>query len=113
MEIGVERIEELELTVQEIKDHIKACMRKEVAPIQVYYGGRGSGGTYKLLAAMEECLRELAETNKALVSNQKAMAETTDALLKRVGAALKELELGNVEKAKSILWGGLNGESNS
>lgn len=113
MEIGVERFEELEPTVQEIKDHIKACMRKEAAPIQVYYGGRGSGGTYKLLAAMEECLRELAETNEALVSNQKAMAETTDALLKRINAALKELEFGNVEKAKSILWDGLNGESDS
>ena len=113
MEIGVERIEELEPTVQEIKDHIKACMRKEAAPIQVYYGGRGSGRTYKLIAAMEECLRELAETNGALVSNQKAMAETSDTLLKRVGAALKELEFGNVEKAKSILWDGLNGESNS
>lgn len=113
MEIGVEIIEELEPTVQEIKDHIKARMRKDVAPIQVYYGGRGSSGTYKLLAAMEECLRELAETNEALVSNQKAMAETTDALLKRISAALKELEFGNIEKAKSILWGGLNGESDS
>lgn len=113
MDIGVERIEELEPTVQEIKDHIKARMRKDVAPIQVYYGGRGSSGTYKLLAAMKECLRELAEMNEALVSNQKAMAETTDALLKRISAALKELEFGNIKKAKSILWGGLNGESDS
>lgn len=113
MEIGIEGIEELEPTVQELKDHIKACICKEAAPIQVYYGGRGSGRTYKLLAAMEECLRELAETNEALVSNQKAMAETTGALLKRINAALKELEFGNVDKAKSILWDGLNGESDS
>ena len=113
MEVGIEGIEELEPTVQELKDHIKACMCKEAAPIQVYYGGRGSGRTYKLLAAMEECLRELAETNKALVSSQKAIAETTDALLKRINAALKELEFGNVDKAKSILWDGLNGESDS
>ena len=113
MEIGIEGIEELEPTVQELKDHIKACICKEAAPIQVYYGGRGSGRIYKLLAAMEECLRELAETNEALVSNQKAMTETTDALLKRISATLKELEFGNVEKAKSILWDGLNGESNS
>ena len=113
MEIGIEGIEELEPTVQELKDHIKACICKEAAPIQVYYGGRGSGRTYKLLAAMEECLCELAETNEALVSNQKAMAETTGALLKRINAALKELEFGNVDKAKSILWDGLNGESDS
>ena len=113
MEVGIEGIEELEPTVQELKDHIKACMCKEAAPIQVYYGGRGSGRTYKLLAAMEECLRELAETNEVLVSNQKAMAETTGALLKRINAALKELEFGNVDKAKSILWDGLNGESDS
>ena len=113
MEVGIEGIEELEPTVQELKDHIKACMCKEAAPIQVYYGGCGSGRTYKLLAAMEECLRELAETNEALVSNQKAMAETTDALLKRINAALKELEFGNVDEAKSILWDGLNGESDS
>ena len=113
METSIEEIEELEPTAQELKDHIKACMCKEATPIQTYYGGRGSGRTYKLLAAMEECLCELIETNEALVSNQKAMAETTGALLKRINAALKELEFGNVDKAKSILWDGLNGESDS
>lgn len=113
MDIGVERIEELEPTVQEIKDHIKACMRKEAAPIQVYYGGRGSGGTYKLLAAMEECLRELAETNERLISNQESMAETTGALLKRMLLALSKLEAGNIQGAKVVLRDGINGESNS
>lgn len=113
MEIGVERIEELEPTVEEIKNHIKACMRKEVAPIQVYYGGRGSGGTYKLLAAMEECLRELAETNEALISNQESMASTNATLLIRNIAALNALDDNDIERAKAILWGGCDGESDS
>lgn len=112
MDIGVERIEELEPTIEEIKNHIKACMRKEAAPIQVYSGGRGYGGTYKLLAAMEECLRELAETNEALVSNQESMASTNATLLLRNIAALNALDDNDIERAKSILWGGCDGEDN-
>ena len=96
---------------EEIKKCIKECLHNDTTI--KFVGGRSSGRTYELIMAMSECLRELAETNEALVSNQKAMAETTGALLKRINAALKELEFGNVDKAKSILWDGLNGESDS
>lgn len=97
--------------IEEIKKCIKECLHND-ATIK-FFGGRSSGRTYELIMAMSECLRELVETNEALVSNQKAMAETTDALLKRINVALKELEFGSVDKAKSILWDGLNGESDS
>lgn len=112
--------------IEEIKKDIKECLRDDTKTIKFNCVGRGSGKIYELITALDECLCELNKTNKELISNQKSMKMTTDALIRRIDKALDILDNYTslmagyentndniVNDAYCILKDGLNGESNS
>lgn len=76
--------------IEEIKKCIKECSHNDTTI--KFFGGRSSGRTYELITAMSECLYELNKTNKELISNQKSMKMTTDALIRRIDEALDILD---------------------
>lgn len=89
--------------VEEIKKDIKECLRDNTKTIKFDCGGRGSGKTYELITALDECLCELDKTNKELISNQKSILETNGILLRRL------LKLNGITDVEDII----NGKSNS
>lgn len=97
--------------VEEIKKDIKECLRDNTKIIKFDCGGRGSGKTYELITALDECLRELNKTNKELISNQKSMKMTTDVLIRRIDKALDVLDNYSIDYA-SLMAGYENANDN-
>ena len=93
----------MEEKVKMLKEQIYARLRGETPRVQVQLGGRSSGNMYALLLALDSCLVELYEENRALLSNQESILETNDVLLRRL------FKLSGITDMEGII----NGKSNS
>lgn len=66
------------------KEQIYARLAGERAKVQVFMDGRTIGRTYDLFCALDECLLELYEQNKRLLSNQQSIIDTNQTLLNKL-----------------------------
>ena len=93
----------MEEKVKMLKEQIYARLRGETPRVQVQLGGRNSGNMYALLLALDSCLVELYEENRALLSNQESILETNGILLRRL------LKLSGITDVEDVV----NGKSDS